>query len=50
MKNDNEFKNLDSEFKQLVKDEKLSIEAIEDIMVDNIENYKSRLKIHIEKK
>jgi hypothetical protein len=48
MKYDNEFKNIDNKFKSLVKNEKLNIDSIEDLMLDNIENYKNRLKNHIE--
>ena len=47
MKN-NEFKNLDNDFKKLSKNEKMDISKIEDLMLDNIENYKTRLKAHIE--
>ena len=47
MKN-NEFKNLDNDFKKLSKNEKMDISIIEDLMLDNIENYKTRLKVHIE--
>lgn len=43
-----EFKKLDSDFKKLVKEEKLDINSIEDLMLENIENYKSKLKTHIE--
>ena len=48
MEKNNEFKNLDNEFKDLVKSEKLDISMIENLMIDNIENYKTRLKAHIE--
>ena len=47
MKN-NEFKNLDNDFKKLSRNEKMDISIIEDLMLDNIENYKTRLKVHIE--
>ena len=48
MSTKNEFKKFDSEFKDLVKKEKLEITSIEDLMIENIENYKTRLKVHVE--
>ncbi len=43
-----EFKTLDGKFKDLVSKEKLNIATIEDLMLDNIEEHKARLKTHIE--
>lgn len=43
-----EFEKLDSDFKKLVKDEKLDINSIENLMLENLEKYKSKLKTHIE--
>ena len=48
MENNNEFNNLDKDFEKLVKDDKLNISTIEGLMLDNIENYKTRLKTHVE--
>ncbi len=42
------FKKLDIKFKNLVKENKININSIEDLMIENIEDYKSELKNHIE--
>lgn len=43
-----DFKDLDKDFKKLVKEEKLNIGSLEELMIENIENYKRELAIHIE--
>ncbi len=43
-----EFKKLDVEFKDLVSKERLNINSLEDLMLDNIEEHKAKLKVHIE--
>jgi len=43
-----EFQKLDGKFKELVSKEKLNINTLEDLMLDNIEEHKARLKAHIE--
>ena len=42
------FDNIDNEFKNLVKKEKLNINTIEDIMLKDIDDYKVQLQHHIE--
>ncbi len=42
------FKKLDTKFKNLVKENKININSIEELMIENIEDYKSELKNHIE--
>ncbi len=42
------FKKLDAKFKSLVKENKININSIEDLIIENIESYKSELKNHIE--
>ena len=42
------FDNIDNEFKNLVKKEKLNINTIEDIMLKDIDDYKIQLQHHIE--
>ncbi|MDE5553124.1 MAG: hypothetical protein K2I67_01105 [Malacoplasma sp.] len=44
----NEFEKLDREFKKLQKEKNLNINSIEDLMIGDIDNYKLRLKTHIE--
>ena len=44
----NNMKDFDNEFKKLVKHDKMPISSIEDLMLDNIENYKNELLAHIE--
>ncbi len=46
--NNKKFKKLDTKFKKLVKENKININSIEDLMIENIEDYKSKLKSHIE--
>ncbi len=43
-----EFKKLDVKFKGLVSTEKLNINALEDLMLDNMEEHRIKLNNHIE--
>ena len=45
--NDN-FKELDDNFKQLVNNNELSISSIEELMIDNLNEYEKKLRNHIE--
>lgn len=45
---DENFKTLDNKFKDLVKEGKLNINSLEDLMIDNIEQYKTKMKEHME--
>ena len=45
---DNSLKDLTEKFDTLIKEEKLSINTIEDIMIENVENYKKKVENHIE--
>lgn len=47
-KTDNSLKDLTEKFDLLIKEEKLNINTIEDIMIENIENYKKKVENHIE--
>ncbi len=49
MKKNNEFDKLTEQFDKLVKEEKLNINFIEELMVNDIEKYKELQKEHIEK-
>ena len=49
MKNNIKFDNLTKQFDDLVKKEKLNINSIEELMINDIENYKELQKEHIEK-
>lgn len=44
----NKFNELDNAFDELIKEEKLNISSIEDLMLENIESYKRELRLHIE--
>lgn len=43
-----DFKELDKRFKKLVKEDKLDIGSLEDLMLKNLEDYKKAMKVHIE--
>ena len=45
----NKFDNLTKQFDSLIKNEKLNIDSIEELMINDIENYKELQKEHIEK-
>lgn len=47
-KTDNSLKDLTEKFDSLIKEEKLNINTIEDIMIESIENYKKKIEAHIE--
>ena len=49
MKNNIKFENITKQFDNLVKEEKLNINSIEELMLNDIENYKEFQKKHIEK-
>lgn len=49
MKKNNEFDKLTEQFDKLAKEEKLNINSIEELMVNDIEKYKELQKEHIEK-
>jgi hypothetical protein len=49
MKNNIKFENITKQFDNLVKEEKLNINSIEELMLNDIENYKELQKEHIEK-
>lgn len=49
MKNNIKFENITKQFDNLVKEEKLNINSIEELMLNDIENYKKLQKKHIEK-
>ena len=48
MDSKNQFDKLTKDFDTLVKEEKLNINSIEDLMLESIENYKKDLKAHVE--
>ncbi len=48
MSNKKPFYDFTSKFDTLVKEDKLNINTIEDLMIENIENYKKELKNHVE--
>lgn len=48
MKENKKFDNLTKQFDDLVKEEKLNINSIEDLMINDIESYKIMQKKHIE--
>lgn len=48
MSNKKTFYDFTSKFATLVKEDKLNINTIEDLMIENIENYKKELKNHVE--
>lgn len=49
MKKNIEFDNLTKQFDILVEEEKLNMNSIEELMINDIENYKELQKEHIEK-
>ena len=48
MSNKQTFYDFTSKFDILVKEDKLNINTIEDLMIENIENYKKELNNHVE--